>query len=94
MCCWHCCRSLNKHVILTSLVAPSTHEAHTLHARDFRHAEFELNNPDACSKIMKLIADIFVVYNFIEFGSPSGAASNLGLTIVTFADFSDYYGGG
>ena len=28
----------------------------------------------------------------IEFGSPSGAASNLGLTIVTFADFSDYYG--
>ena len=29
---------------------------------------------------------------FIEFGSPSGAASNLGLTIVTFADFSDYDG--
>ena len=28
----------------------------------------------------------------IEFGSPSGAASNLGLTIVTFADFSDYDG--
>ena len=27
----------------------------------------------------------------IEFGPPSGAASNLGLTIVTFADFSDYY---
>ena len=26
----------------------------------------------------------------IEFGSPSGAASNLGLTIVTLADFSDY----
>ena len=25
----------------------------------------------------------------IEFGSPSGAASNLGLTIVTLADFSD-----
>ena len=28
----------------------------------------------------------------IEFGPPSGAASNLGLTIVTFADLSDYYG--
>ena len=27
----------------------------------------------------------------IEFGPPSGAASNLGLTIVTLADFSDYY---
>ena len=25
----------------------------------------------------------------IEFGPPSGAAFNLGLTIVTFADFSD-----
>ena len=38
-----------------------------------------------------------VFFVFIEFGSPSGAASNLGLTIVTFADFSDYdddYGGG
>ena len=33
-----------------------------------------------------------ILYNFIEFGPPSGAASNLGLTIVTFADFSDYYG--
>ena len=29
--------------------------------------------------------------NDYEFGSPSGAASNLGLTIVTLADFSDYY---
>ena len=32
----------------------------------------------------------------VEFGSPSGSASNLGLTIVTFADFSDddyYYDG-
>ena len=28
--------------------------------------------------------------SIIEFGSPSGAASNLGLTIVTLADFSDY----
>ena len=27
---------------------------------------------------------------FIEFGPSSGAASNLGLTIVTSADFSDY----
>ena len=26
-----------------------------------------------------------------EFGPSSGAASNLGLTIVTLADFSDYY---
>ena len=30
------------------------------------------------------------IRGFIEFGSPSGAASNLGLTIVTLADFSDY----
>ena len=33
---------------------------------------------------------IQIIYCFIEFGSPSGAASNLGLTIVTLADFSDY----
>ena len=31
------------------------------------------------------------IWKLIEFGSPSGAASNLGLTIVTLADFSDYY---
>ena len=30
-----------------------------------------------------------MVVLLIEFGSPSGAASNLGLTIVTLADFSD-----
>ena len=31
------------------------------------------------------------LYKFIEFGPPSGAASNLGLTIVNFAEFSDDY---
>ena len=31
---------------------------------------------------------LYDLYDFIEFGSPSGAASNLGLTIVNFADFS------
>ena len=43
--------------------------------------------------IVKIIAGIIakLIDGIIEFGSHSGAASNLGLTIVTFADFSDYY---
>ena len=47
-----------------------------------------------CSIFCICIIIIFYIYSavFIEFGSPSGAASNLGLTIVTFADFSDYDG--
>ena len=42
------------------------------------------SGPDAFSTLC-------IVNTIFEFGPPSGAASNLGLTIVTLADFSDYY---
>ena len=54
-----------------------------------QHENAETRNEKQCFSRLSTIMRIMII---IEFGPPSGAASNLGLTIVTFADFSDYYG--
>ena len=39
-----------KYARLSLLDAPSTYEAHTLHARTFRRAEKDLNTPEASNQ--------------------------------------------
>ena len=49
--------------------------------RSWSKGRCQTPSPHPCDHIQSFL---------IEFGPSSGAASNLGLTIVTLADFSDY----